>query len=78
MWFGLSGWGPPEPPKPPPKGPRGEDEPLWRLVRDVLLCIAGLAGVFIEALGQAEPRVSLLVLYGTMLGLPVVLRLPRE
>jgi hypothetical protein len=43
--------------------------------RDTILFLAGLALLIFEAVGRTqEPRWGLLVLYGYMMGLPVVLR----
>ena len=49
----------------------------WPLIRDaardVLLIVAGLAGIFHETVLAATPRDSLLVLFGAMIGLPAFL-----
>lgn len=42
----------------------------WKLFRDILLFLGGLAGVGFEALAKSSPDPSLLVLFGAMLGLP--------
>lgn len=46
----------------------------WLAARDIVLFVAGLAGVFNEAVVQSEADPQLLLLYGAMLGLPALLR----
>lgn len=45
-----------------------------RVVRDIVLFIAGLVGVFHEMLVRDEVRAELLMIFGAMLGLPLFLR----
>jgi len=44
------------------------------LIRDIALFVAGLLGVFNEAVIQPTADPQLLLLYGGMLGLPAILR----
>lgn len=48
----------------------------WPVYRDMILFFAGLAGVAHETLltSGASERPTLLLLFGAMMGLPVVLR----
>jgi hypothetical protein len=67
-------------PKPPARTPRRrppEPQPSWldyRVLRDPVLFIVGLLGVGHETLIALEPRWSLLLIFGAMMGLPPVLR----
>lgn len=45
-----------------------------RMARDVVLGLAGLAGIAHETLSSGRPDASLLLLFGGMVGLPAFLR----
>lgn len=47
---------------------------LFRISRDTVLFIAGLAGIAHEALTRGAERPTLLILFGAMVGLPAFLR----
>lgn len=70
--------GPPD--KPVRKGSRrssSQGPPQWlsfQALRDPILFIAGLVGVAHETLLAAEPRWSLLLIFGAMMALPIPLR----
>lgn len=69
------GWAPPEVPPPPPD--EDGDDRLWRswqALRDIIMFLAGLAGIVYEAGFAPSPRVELLTVYAVMLGLPAVFR----
>lgn len=44
-----------------------------RLIREVLIPLGGLVGIFLEAVRDGQPRIYLLVVYIAMLGLPPLL-----
>jgi hypothetical protein len=46
----------------------------WPLTREVLLFVAGLAGLIFETVFRSSPDPSLLLIFGAMLGLPLMLR----
>lgn len=46
----------------------------WRISRDSILFVAGLAGIAYETLAQGGDRPTLLVLFAAMVGLPAFLR----
>lgn len=48
--------------------------PRWKNVRDVVLFLAGLAGVFHETVIAATERPTLLLMFAAMMGLPAFLR----
>lgn len=50
----------------------------WPIIRDIILFFAGLLGVANEALSSGVERPTLLLLYGAMMGLPIVLRKDDE
>jgi len=50
----------------------------WPLIRDVVLCIAGLLGIAHETLIAAAPREVLLLLFGAMIGLPAFLHVDER
>lgn len=50
---------------------------IWPLVREVLLCICGLAGVAYEAIIQKAERPTLLLTYMGMMGLSAVAPMVR-
>ena len=49
----------------------------WPLVREVLLCVCGLAGVGYEAIGRQAERPTLLLAYLAMMGLSAVAPMVR-
>lgn len=49
-------------------------EPIRRNMRDSAIWVVALALIVYEALTQSSPRETLIILYGTMLGLPFALR----
>jgi hypothetical protein len=49
----------------------------WPLVREVLLCVFGLAGVAYEAVAQQAERPTLLLAYLAMMGLSAVAPMVR-
>ena len=49
----------------------------WPLIREVLLCVFGLAGVAYEALAKQAERPTLLMAYLAMMGLSAVAPLVR-
>lgn len=46
----------------------------WRLSRDTVLFLTGLAGIGFETLVEQGDRPTLLILFGAMVGLPAFLR----
>jgi hypothetical protein len=46
----------------------------WPVIRDVILFMAGLAGVIHETAVSATERPTLLLLFAAMMGLPAFLR----
>ena len=46
----------------------------WPAIRDVLLFVGGLGGVFHETVISATERPTLLILFAAMMGLPAFLR----
>lgn len=48
--------------------------PRWKNVRDIVLFVAGLAGVFHETVMAATERPTLLLMFAAMMGLPAFLR----
>jgi hypothetical protein len=49
----------------------------WPLIREVLLCVFGLAGVGYEAIGRDAERSGLLLAYLAMMGLSAVAPMVR-
>lgn len=49
----------------------------WPLIREVLLCVFGLAGVAYEAVGKQAERPTLLLAYLAMMGLSAVAPMVR-
>jgi hypothetical protein len=49
-------------------------KPGWRLTRDTVLFLAGLAGIGWETIFEDVDRPVLLLLFGAMVGLPAFLR----
>lgn len=64
--------------KPEPKNTPSPGEEWYKLVRDIVLFVAGLLGVAYEAITPGETRIPLLVMYATMLGLPAIFRFPQQ
>jgi predicted membrane channel-forming protein YqfA (hemolysin III family) len=50
---------------------------VWPLVREILLCVCGLAGVAYEAIIQNAERPTLLLTYMGMMGLSAVAPMVR-
>lgn len=59
-----------------PRSPTPQPKQKWRLKlsRDIVLFVAGLAGVLHETVFQNGERPTLLLLYAAMMGLPLYLR----
>jgi hypothetical protein len=51
-----------------------KQHPSWRELRDGILFFAGLLGVAHQTLYAKQPNVELLVVFGSMMGLPAFLR----
>lgn len=52
----------------------GIQMPRWKNVRDIVLFVAGIAGVFHETVMAATERPTLLLMFAAMMGLPAFLR----
>lgn len=61
-------------PRPAGAGPVTPARRRWRLSRDSVLFIAGLAGVVYETVITQGERPTLLLLFAAMVGLPAFLR----
>lgn len=48
--------------------------PRWKNLRDIMLFLAGMAGVFHETVVVATERPTLLLMFAAMMGLPAFLR----
>jgi hypothetical protein len=49
-------------------------EARFKLLRDLCLFLAGIAGIAHETILATEPRETLLLLFGAMAGLPAFIR----
>ena len=61
---------PTEPPQPPPANPARR---RFRITRDGILFVTGLAGIVYETLVNHGSNPTLLILFGAMVGLPAFL-----
>jgi hypothetical protein len=53
---------------------RRTPQPLWPFFREVALFLGGLLGIIYETVLAPRPDPSLLLIFGAMMGLPIMLR----